>query len=237
VNDIHWSDAMSRRERIREGTREEIKALAREQMTASGTAALSLGAIARSMEMVPSALYRYYRSRDELITALIVDAYHALADALFAAASLYQANDYRGRLLAASLAYREWAVGHAVDFLLIFGNPIPGYEAPAQETEPAALRLFSQFLQIMQEAYVAGVLRPPAPHEALVARGQIGKPIWYPAIDALVNYTGVACWSRIHGMVMLELTGHLHPGLEPARFYHSECERILVELGLVTGDE
>jgi AcrR family transcriptional regulator len=232
MNGIHWSVAMSRRERFREATKEEIKALAREQMATSGTASLSLNAIARSMEVVPSALYRYYSSRDDLLTALIIDAYNALADALVAAGAGYQKEAYSARLLAVSLAYRDWAVAHPVDFLLIFGNPIPGYEAPSHQTGPAAVRLFAQFLQIMQEAYVAKALTPPPTHVALVAAAQLENPEWHPGIDPLVNYTGVACWTRIHGIVMLELTHHLHAGLGAALFYRNECERILADIGM-----
>jgi AcrR family transcriptional regulator len=184
------------------------------------------------MAIVPSALYRYYSSRDELLTALIIDAYNALADALAAAGAAHREGTYGAQLLAVSIAYRDWAVVHPVDFLLIFGNPIPGYEAPFQQTGPAAVRLFSQFLQIMQEAYDAQTLTPPPAHVALGTAAQLKKSEWHPNIDPLVNYTGVACWTRIHGMVMLELTHHLHPGLEPAIFYRSECERILIDIGM-----
>lgn len=225
---------MSRRERIREGTREEIKGLARQQMAASGTASVSLGAIARAMELVPSALYRYYASRDELITALIIDAYEALADALNEAAAAQPADNYGARLLAASLAYRAWAVARPVDFLLIFGNPIPGYIAPSEQTVPAAIQVFSAFLSIMQEAYAAGKLDPPAAHRRAAAPIDPARTIakWHPGIDPLVNYSGIACWSKLHGMVILELTGHLAPGLDLATFYHGECLLLLADIGL-----
>ncbi len=225
---------MSRRERIREGTREEIKGLARQQMAASGTAAVSLGAIARAMELVPSALYRYYASRDDLITALIIDAYEALAEALNEAAAAQPAEKYGARLLAASLAYRAWAVAQPVDFLLIFGNPIPGYVAPFEQTIPAAVQVFSAFLNIMQEAYAAGKLDPPAAHRLAVAPidPECTTAKWHPGIDPLVNYSGIACWSKLHGMVMLELTGYLAPSLDTATFYHSECLQLLTGIGL-----
>lgn len=225
---------MSRRERMREGTREEIKGLARQQMAASGTASVSLGAIARAMELVPSALYRYYASRDELITALIIDAYEALAKALNAAAATHPADKYAARLLAASQAYRAWAVAQPVDFLLIFGNPIPGYVAPFEQTAPAAIQVFNAFLGIMQEAYAAGILDPSAAHRLAAAPIDPERTIakWHPGIDPLVNYSGIACWSKLHGMVMLELTGHLAPGLDVATFYHSECLLLLADLGL-----
>jgi AcrR family transcriptional regulator len=225
---------MSRRERMREGTREEIKALARQQMAASGTAAVSLGAIARAMDLVPSALYRYYASRDELITALIIDAYEGLAEALSAAAAVQPNERYGARLLATSLAYRAWAVAQPMDFLLIFGNPIPGYHAPLEETLSAALKVFSAFLTIMQEAYAAGELNPSAAHRQASAAIDPDQTIarWNPGIDPLVSYSGIACWAKLHGMVMLELTGHLAPGLDLPSFYRGECLLLLADIGL-----
>lgn len=230
---------MSRRERFRDLTRDDIKRLARQQMSESGTAALSLGAIARAMDLTPSALYRYYASRDELITALIIDAYNALADALVAAAAAYAATDYLGRLLATSLAYRVWALQQPVDFLLIFGNPIPGYQVPDAATVEAAQRVFSAFLGILQAGADAGVLRPLAEHVRLAAA--LGAPVpQHSALrltQAAVGLSGVAAWTKLHGMVMLELVGHLPFAIaDPGQFYHAECLRLLDELIVSTAD-
>jgi AcrR family transcriptional regulator len=220
-------------------TRDEIKALARKQMAENGTASLSLGAIARAMDLTPSALYRYYASRDDLITALIIDAYNALADALEAAADARPRDDYAGRMLATSLAYRAWALEHPVDFLLLFGNPIPGYQVLAEQTKGAAERVFDAFLVQMQVAYDAGALRPdeeryrlapemcPESHD--VQRNRPYTPV--------VDYTGVACWSKLHGMVMLELTGYLPSAVGDAgRFYYIECVRLQTELNITPPD-
>jgi AcrR family transcriptional regulator len=227
---------MSRRERLREFTREEIKGHARQQMADSGTAALSLGAIARAMEMVPSALYRYYASRDGLITALIVDAFNDLADTLQSAAANRPADDFAGRLFDTSLAYRTWALDHPVDFQLVFGNPIPGYEAPAGLTIPAAQRVFSAFLNIMQAAYDAGAFHPLPEHErqgvALIRVGPSPADSEPIPIVPVVRYAGIACWTKIHGMVVLELIGHLQPALgDTAAFYRDELTLLLQQVG------
>ena len=65
------------RERARAELTQEIKDEARRQLASSGADALSLRAVARELGMVSSALYRYFPSRDDLLTALIMDAYHA----------------------------------------------------------------------------------------------------------------------------------------------------------------
>lgn len=227
---------MSRRERLRDNIREEIKGLARQQMAASGTAGLSLGAIARAMELVPSALYRYYASRDDLITALIVDAFDALGAAAAGADADHAAAGYGERLLATALAYRAWAIEHPTDFLLIFGTPIPGYEAPPEPTDAAVRRAFSVFLRIFQAAYAAGALRPPPEHERQAAHQAIGQPMLDDSgqpIAPVVSYTGMSCWARMHGLVILELTRHLQPGIaDTAAFYRAEMIAMLKAIGL-----
>jgi AcrR family transcriptional regulator len=225
---------MSRRERLRDTTREEIKALARQQMAASGTAALSLGAIARTMGMVPSALYRYYASRDDLITALIVDAFDALGQAAADADAQIAAADYGARMLAIVLAYRAWALANPADFLLIFGTPIPGYDAPPEPTNAAVRRTFSVFLRIFQAAYAAGVLHPPPEHEQQAAHQSIPLPDAFEhPIAPVVNYTGIACWAHMHGLVILEVTNHLQPGIaDTSAFYRAEMIATLKAIGL-----
>ncbi len=91
---------LTRRERVRAATIDEIKEIARRHIAEKGAAALSLRAIAREMGMTSPALYRYFASRDDLVTALIVDAYNSLADALEAARDACEEADHAGRLAA-----------------------------------------------------------------------------------------------------------------------------------------
>src|SRR5689334_18627833 len=117
-----------RRERFRDNVREQICEVARKQMADSGTAAVSLRAIARELKLTAPALYRYFASRDELITALILDAFNSLADTLAATAQAAAPDNPWNQMTAVLIAYRAWALAHPTDFQLIYGNPIPGYE-------------------------------------------------------------------------------------------------------------
>src|SRR6185312_17499730 len=123
------SPAPSLRARVRAEMIGEIKRVALEHLARDGSA-LSLRAVARDMGMVSSAVYRYFPSRDELLTALIIDAY----DSVGAAAELDEADarrtDYAARWMATARAVREWAVTHPQEFALIYGSPVPGYQAP-----------------------------------------------------------------------------------------------------------
>src|SRR5262245_85809 len=119
----------TRREKQYAATSAEIKDTARRLMAEHGTAGVSIRAIARAMGLSAPSLYHYFPNRDELITALISDAFNALAD------ELEQVRDRTAgtaaeRLMAVVLAYRSWALAHPLDFQLIYGNPIPGYVAP-----------------------------------------------------------------------------------------------------------
>jgi AcrR family transcriptional regulator len=226
-----------RRERLRRATVEEIKAVARAQMAAEGTAAVTLRAIAREMGMTASALYRYFGSREQLVTALITDAYHALADAMQAAVDAVPAGGHRDRMLAAFRAFRSWALEHPTEFALIFGSPIPGYVAP-EETRPAGLRYTDLLSRLLADAHADGALDParidlplsPTLRRQVEAfqrrRGGADLP-------APVLAFGLSAWTRLHGLVTLEVFGHLEPAIgDGAALFDQETAAILAQSGL-----
>src|SRR5689334_9031334 len=115
------------RARVRAEMTEEIKVVARRHLATDG-ANLSLRAVARDLGMASSAVYRYFASRDELLTALIIDAYNSLGEAAEHAATL--TTDPLGRFLRITTAVREWALADPHQWALIYGSPVPGYQAP-----------------------------------------------------------------------------------------------------------
>ena len=127
----------SRRERQRQSTYNEILQTARGQIRAKGAAALSLRAIARQMGITAPAIYRYFENRDALVTALIARGYRSLARALAQARDSVDGG-HAQRLVQTGLAYRRWGLENPELYALIFGTPIPGYEAPAEMTLPPA---------------------------------------------------------------------------------------------------
>ena len=106
---------LSRRQRLRQATIEEIKDTARQQIAEDGAANLSLGAIARAMGMTPPALYRYFENRNALVVALIVDAYNSMGEAMEKSVESLPQDDYGGQFLALRRAYRQWALEHRED--------------------------------------------------------------------------------------------------------------------------
>jgi AcrR family transcriptional regulator len=225
----------ARRERYRETTKDEIKAIARQHMAAEGTAALSLRAIARDMEMTAPALYRYFPSRDELITALILEAFNALADAMESAAA--QRTDAAVRLWDVIMAYRQWALEHPIDFQLIYGNPIPGYHAPSELTVRAAARAFIVVVNLLSEALAAGALKPSPEYETMPAAmhgylAQLSQQDGYDAPPVILCIAAQG-WSRMHGIIMLELFEHLAPVVgDVDGFFRFEMSSLFRSMGL-----
>jgi AcrR family transcriptional regulator len=223
---------ISRRERLREATIEEIKSIARQQMVEQGAAALSLRAIAAQMGMTAPALYGYFKSRDDLVTALILDAYYALADALSEAGN--EIADPVQTTLTKLLRFRTWALENKADFSLIFGTPIPGYHAPAELTLPAARKSSVIMAQALQAVYDVGT-RPALHIEPELAerieqwRGVLGENIALP-----VAYMSLVGWGTLQGMLMLEIYGHLQFILpdHSAAFYRNEAGDMLRRLGV-----
>jgi AcrR family transcriptional regulator len=171
--------AATARERIRAELSREIKEEARRQLGASGAGGLSLRAVAKELGMVSSALYRYYPSRDDLLTVLIIDAYNALGaaaeDAIAAGCAdpAQPAPPARDRWTAACHAVRDWALANPHEYALIYGSPVPGYRAPDATIGPAA-RVPLAFAGLLGEALARGELTEPGPAAgALPVTGQL----------------------------------------------------------------
>jgi AcrR family transcriptional regulator len=135
------------RERARASLTSDIKESARRQLAGTGADGLSLRAVARDLGMVSSAIYRYFPSRDDLLTALIIDSYDAVG-AVAEQAAAAQELTRRERWIAACHAVRGWALAHPHEYALIYGSPVPGYRAPDATIGPAS-RVPLAFLRLI----------------------------------------------------------------------------------------
>ena len=229
--------SLTRREQLRDATRQEIKTHARQQMADGGTGAISLRGIARQMGMTAPALYRYFENRDALITALIVDAFDALAEFIEQAWRENRDQSSSKQLAAVMLAYREWALMQRTEFQLIYGTPIPGYVAPVDITMPAARRAFIVFIRLIGALVAGGNWQPTPPYrqvppelaehlQMLVERDGYRVPLE-------VLYLGVCGWSHIHGMIMLEINNHLPPVVgDTEAFYRAQINNLFIAQGV-----
>ncbi|WP_436495993.1 TetR/AcrR family transcriptional regulator [Actinokineospora sp. HUAS TT18] len=185
-----------------------IKEDARAQLATAGAQALSLRAVARNLGMASSAVYRYYPSRDELLTALIIDAYNSLGDAVERADP---GGEPRARWLAAWHAVRAWALANRHEYALIYGSPVPGYSAP-QDTVVPATRVPLLMIAIAHAAGLADAEIDP------VLRDQLSNVTATISIDlppgALARV--MVAWTQLFGMVGFELFGQLVGSADPA---------------------
>jgi AcrR family transcriptional regulator len=210
----------------------EIKTAAWQQIAQNGAAALSLRAIARALHITAPAIYNYYPSRDDLVTALIVDAYTAMGDAQFAALETVPAGAHAARLMALGMAYRQWAVTFPHSYQLIFGTPIPGYHASEEITGPAASRSLMPLIGSLAAAYADGRLIVPEESKFSDAlRGQLDVWLRFVSVgDIAVLYAALVVWSRVHGLVSLEI-GHQYPPCieDTAALYQLQMERLIAD--------
>lgn len=216
------------RQLAREQTLRRIKTLALGQLAEGGAGELSLRAIAREINLVSSAIYRYFGSRDELITALIIDAYNDLADVLEAAGEGSRRTPVR-RWREICLALRGWAREQPHRFGLIFGSSIPGYHAPQTTVAPAA--------RVYRALSVIGVDADPPVKPAIARqlRGQLVTASTALGLDVteptMLAVTGA--FARVIGLVGLELGGHFVGTFDPAdQLYETLVDREAELLGL-----
>jgi AcrR family transcriptional regulator len=234
--------------------RSEVKEAALAQLAQAGPAGLSISAIGKQLGVSGPALYRYFASRDDLLTELVIDAYQDLADALTAAASQAPSQDSRARLAAVARAYRAWALAQPHRYRLLFGPPLPGYDAHAARLVAAAWAAMNCLLGILREPGKGegeagqGDSGEAAPDEGFPGEGVPGDgaaapllPLPQPLAGQLIAWaeqhapgTGpatalnaVLIWSRLHGIVSLEIAGNFASmGLDPGQLFEIELSRL-----------
>jgi AcrR family transcriptional regulator len=199
------------RARVRDELTREIKQVARRQLAAHGSAALSLRAVARETGMVASSVYRYFPSRDELLTALIVDAYDAVGAAAERAERAVRRTDVLERWMSLAHAARRWAVAHPQEYALIFGSPVPGYHAPPDTIDPA-LRIPLLILGIVDDASSSGHALPPddrpIPDSVRTDLVRLRDTV-APTLSDQHLARVLTAWSQLIGSIGFELFGHL----------------------------
>jgi AcrR family transcriptional regulator len=195
---------------------DEIKAIARRHLASDG-ANLSLRAVARDLGMVSSAVYRYFPSRDDLLTALIIDAYDALGAVAEKADASCPRDDLRGRWLAIAGNIRSWALRNPHEYALIYGSPVPGYAAPA-DTVPPATRTTAVLAALLRAAAAAGRDADPLDSPLPAAVGEdfrrIGSDPRFGGVPDAALARGLALWTELFGMLSFELFGQFNNVIE-----------------------
>jgi AcrR family transcriptional regulator len=227
------------RDRARAELTDEIKAAARRQLATEGPAGLSLRAVSRELGMVSSALYRYFPSRDDLLTALIIDAYDAMGAAAESAAVKSGAAfavgggevpddwDPLRTWMAVFAAVRDWARANQQEYALIYGSPVTGYQAPQTTIQPA-IRVPLVILALLQQAQQEGRLaRPddaPAPDGVLAEQVKVLSAL-APLVPPPILLRMMIVWTQLFGMISFELFGQLVGSMDPADEFFASASR------------
>ncbi|MGW2816625.1 TetR/AcrR family transcriptional regulator [Streptomyces sp. NPDC001415] len=211
-----------------------IKDEARRQLAADGATKLSLRAVARELGMVSSALYRYFPSRDDLLTALIVDAYDAVGEAAeHALAKQRAAASPATRWTAVCRAVRTWALAHPHEYALIYGSPVPGYTAPQATIGPAA-RVGLVLISIARDAHQGKGIAPPPLAAPLRAEAERMAADFAPDLPPAVAVALVAAWSQLFGLVSFEVFGQFQRVVQDREpFFTHAAEQLARSVGLV----
>lgn len=217
------------RQRARLEAVDDVKRIARRQIAEGGAGALSLREIAKEMGLVSSAVYRYVPSRDALLTGLIADAYGRLGALAEAADAALERDDLAGRWRALAGSLRDWARANPTDYTLVYGPPVPGYEAPEETYAPA-----QRWLEIMIDVLVRAGSAEPDPGDAAL-RAQLAELRDRRSPGAALGgiAAGLAAWTQLHGLVALEIYGQTAFVLgDGAGLFHHCVERQVEQLGL-----
>ena len=226
------------RARARAQTLEDITRIGRQHLATEGAAALSVRAVARDLGVVSSAIYRYVKSRDDLLTLLVVDGYDELGDAVDAAVATVPADEHRERFLTVGRAVREWALSEPATYALLFGSPVPGYEAPAERTTGPGTRVIGALV---------GIYAPPTRRAPWIlrasfhrSRSRLGptsrrcarRPV--PTSPTTSSCAGVLAWAGLFGCVSFELFGQYGPDTfrDPAELFERQLAILADTLGL-----
>ncbi|RSN15519.1 TetR family transcriptional regulator [Nonomuraea sp. WAC 01424] len=230
----------SRRDRLRAQTSAEIKAIAMKLMTDGGPDAITLRAIAREMGMTAGAIYSYFATRDDLITTLIGDVYTSAVEAAEAARDAVPPTDPGARILAWALAMRGWALANPEGFRLIYGDPVPGYRPPGDGPgKHAEVRACNGLVGLVAAAWPTAPARQSTDHAYdwadfdpdFVAHVRAAFPDLPPAAVAMT----LRVWGRMHGLMALEIYGHIRPLVHnPSAVYRDEMRDLIASLGART---
>ncbi|MFD0342225.1 TetR/AcrR family transcriptional regulator [Streptomyces sp. NPDC127117] len=225
------------RERARIEVTAAIKDEAKKQLAAEGAAKLSLRAVARELGMASSAIYRYFPSRDELLTALIVDAYDSVGEAAEAAhRAAAETAGHLARWIAVTRAVRDWALAHPHEYALIYGSPVPGYTAPQATIGPAS-RVGLVLIAVVADAHrTDGLALPPLAGDL---RAEAARMVteFAPDLPPEAAPPLIAAWAQLFGLISFEIFGQFHRVVEAREaFFREAVTEMARTVGLPAGD-
>lgn len=147
---------------------------------------VSIRAVARAAGVSPTATYRHFADRDELVHAAVGSCFGEFAAEMLEATA-GEADPFE-RLRAAGRSYLDYAMAEHGHYRVLFSNPVPMH-SELVEADSAGKAAFDQLVEIVQACLDAG------------ARTR--------SDDAV--YLSYQVWTWMHGIVDLRIT---HPHMD-----------------------
>jgi AcrR family transcriptional regulator len=213
-----------------------IRATAWKQIGETGAASLSVRGLAREMEVSATTVYYYFKDRDGLLTALLVEAFTSFGDALEEARDRCPASDHAGRFRAVCRAYFDWAVQNPQRYTLLFGTPIEAHPL-SSELGAAAQRSFLVLQNLIGEAHAVRRLNGPwaALHLPVRLRAQYEalRKLGMPHV-LMMTHLAMSVWTTMHGITSLYMHRTLEGFLqqEVGTFVDFEIDKLVSMLGI-----
>ena len=232
------SDSADRPTGVRARRRAEVERrlveVGREHLARHGAAGLTVRGVARDLDLAPSALFRYVDGLGDLLTRLIVTCYDELGEQVEAAVATVDPDDAHARWWALARSVRTWALDHPHDWALLYGSPVPAYDAPPEVTTRAGTRVTDLLLRIGVEAPDDAWGDPVLEGQSERAEAAVGPLLAGGVglgVGAVRLLQGMTAWTLLVGAVSAEVFEMFGPdaGDPLARFEHAAevAERVL----------
>lgn len=227
----------TRRERVKQAAIKEIKSIAWDIVSEQGTANVTVHGIAKKMGMTAPAFYSYFKSRDELMKSLVMDAYESFQNALETARDSIPEKQFAKRIMAIYLAYREWAINHPELFGLFAGREVPGFSPPEKDVITKADMIMQVFFDVYRKASEAGLLKMPdnllpLPDSYRFQILKFKQKMEIEGAEEIINVMiHIAFW--VHGTISMEISGRYHHMLDGfSQLYVYQLSSELKKIGL-----
>ncbi|PUB26276.1 TetR family transcriptional regulator [Promicromonospora sp. AC04] len=247
---------LTRRERVRRQTVDEIVERALELVDAGGAHSLSLASVGKAMGMTSPALYHYFASREALLDALVVAGYTDLGTAVEGAAHEAADRPAPDRLAAVAHAWRRWALDHPRRYSMLFTGSRRETVDPLESVGPISrsmLALVTTLQEIAPDGGAGGASADGAGDAAAFAASGTGAggsgPARAAGLDEKLSHWGrslgapagtghpalrlaLSTWYRVHGLVSLEIVGAFDTmGLDGGSLLTAEINSLVSEAG------
>lgn len=233
----HLRAPVTRRERQREATYDEIVAVSTRLLDEG--ADLSLRAVAAGMGMTAPALYRYVASYQQLVDLVAFELDKAATAEWAAAAARFPEDDPAARLAVACTRFRQWALTKPRRFALVFANPVAAADTERRDLVTLSTSghyftdLLWQIWEIYRFPYPALDELDPVIREAVLDPQIPAKADHIPSEDRGLLWVYMRAWSALYGVVTLESTGHCDPRvIESGQLFRATLLDWLEPLGL-----